>query len=655
MPTVPRKLKVLSFVLLCIVIPVFFAGLFFATRVHPVVSAGMIDLSETENKTVYLFGEWRLYESYAEPGSSAFDNAPLHTINTNKLPDTVRRYSLQATVSGLDTASYCLLLHNANDIDRIFINDTQVYTGTDPAGLSRNTIALDDLDKNAPFTITIWMAGTGGKRGKVSPLTLLLTPTDNASILSLVRIICKYMLMGGYFAFALICLMMYAKNKKAAHFLLLALSGLIRMLALESYLTPPLLAEWINLSETWSIRLSMLCIALASTLNVGVIYALYKKHVFKRITLGLLIVANVLLLMSFVWDGVLTLLLNIAGNGLYVLCLIAVGRAWLAGEKSAGAMFTAFLAYMISLPFFYGTRMLAGMGSALGVYNFICPLGEFVFFAVTIYAFFVRYIESYARSISRIRTLDSQLSDTERSLRAAYDKLRLFEAARTRMLRDLTHDLRTPVTSVLGYLSMMASGEITGEDDVQGISGKMLMRVRQIRDMTDNLSGLMTLEQGNLKMQPEACLVPDMLDAVAAHYGQKCREAGIQLTIRRRSCQSVLADRPQIMRVFDNLIGNAIRYTPQGGTITVSAEDTTNEVRFSVRDTGSGISTEQQPYIFGRFYRGEQSRTGDGTNQGLGLSICYEIIKAHNGVIGVASEYGIGSEFYFTLRQTAEG
>jgi len=630
--------------------------LFFVTRVDTRLTGGTIDLHNISDAAVYLLGEWRVCETYTAPESDLWNGARTAAINRSDvvLNDTPH-YSLQATIKNRGTKTDSLMLYHINYVSRIYVNNAVVYDIDDGNASGPDYVALNDITDDT-LTITLWMTGSQGVQNLLRPLVLILTSENSAYNLSSMRIAFKYVMIGIYLAYALVCLMMYLKNKSAIHFLLLSLSGLIRMLALESYLAPQLLAEWLHLPGVWTIRFAMLFIAMASTLNAGVIYILFKRYLFKKLTLTALIVVNVVLLLALISPhGDLALLLNASGYLLYLLCLIAVGRAWINRSKSAGYMFIAFLSYMVSLLFFYGSRTMAGLGSTLGVYNFFSSAGEFIFFGVTVLAFFVRYIESYFQNLSQIRSLDTQLSDKERSLSDAYDKLRQFEAARTRMLRDLTHDLRTPITSVLGYLSMMSSGEITNEQVVRSISGKMLMRVRQIRDMTNSLSSLMTLEQGDLKMQTESCPVANIMHAVETHYGQKCREAGLIFALHRHSDQFVLVDIPQIMRVFDNLIGNAIRYTPKGGVITISAEDTENIVQFSVRDSGIGIPKDQQSYIFGRFYRGEQSRTDSGAHQGLGLAICFEIIKAHNGSIGVISDNGKGSEFYFSLPQTTKG
>lgn len=243
----------------------------------------------------------------------------------------------------------------------------------------------------------------------------------------------KYALEGMNFTFAIITLMMYLKNKRYTHFLLLSLSGLIRMFATEFYLSPSLLADCLDLSSSWTFQLPRLLIAVACTLNVGVIYTLYKKYMYKKMSLSVLIIVNIFLLISLITSNTISVrILNISGYLLYLICLIAVVRAYSSGEKSAGYIFTSFYIYMVSLLFFFITRWTVDYKSML--FNAACPVGEILFYGTTVFAFFERYIHNYIHHISQIQSLDEQLSGKERSLQEAYDKLRKYEAARTRML-----------------------------------------------------------------------------------------------------------------------------------------------------------------------------------------------------------------------------
>jgi len=112
----------------------------------------------------------------------------------------------------------------------------------------------------------------------------------------------------------------------------------------------------------------------------------------------------------------------------------------------------------------------------------------------------------------------------------------------------------------------------------------------------------------------------------------------------------VYADAARIQQVLSNLVGNAVKFTPRNGRVTVCAERIDGEVRFGVIDTGPGIPPEQVPHIFGRFW---QAQTSDRRGIGLGLAIAKGIVEAHNGRIWVESHVGLGSTFYFTLPTTA--
>jgi signal transduction histidine kinase len=113
----------------------------------------------------------------------------------------------------------------------------------------------------------------------------------------------------------------------------------------------------------------------------------------------------------------------------------------------------------------------------------------------------------------------------------------------------------------------------------------------------------------------------------------------------------VIADAARIQQVLSNLVGNAVKFTPRNGRITVCAERIESEVRFSVIDTGPGIPAEQLPHIFGRFW---QAKSSDRRGIGLGLAIAKGIVEAHNGRIWVESTVGLGSTFYFTLPSAPE-
>ena len=644
-----KNYKTLKLIFVLLIMPVLLIGLFFVTKVTPAVVNGEVTLQSTADKTVYLFGEWRMQPMHVLPENYNFSESQIIKVNRDTVPDGLKNYSLSANVRGFDASRYSLCLYNIAFVGRIYVGDTIVYSESDETRPYYNIVDLEGLVEGDDFTITVWMTNISDRQKSFNPLALSLAPSDVAYQQSLGRVILKYSLEGIYIAFSVLCAILYIKSKSSIQFLLLALSGLIRLLALESYLAPTLLLDWLSLSPAWSVRISIVLVALACTINVGMIYVLYKNTISKRLIFVMLFIVNLILVLTLIFGLAFGLLLNISGMLLYFISFVSVGRAWWRDHKTAGPVFAAFWFYLLSAPFFSSARILSGMGSVLGIYNFVCPFGELLFYIVTLFAFFVRYTDSYIKSLSQIELMGLQLNDKDRSLSEAYEKLSDFEAARTRIFRDLTHDLRTPITSVLGYLSMISEGEIVQPEEVKSISGRMLLRIRQIKEMINSISGLTNIEQGQLKMHIKPCPVSDILNTVLLHYEQKCSDAGIIFNVNLGISAYVLADIQQITRVFDNLISNAIRYTPEGGSIKVEAYTEGKMVRFSVSDTGCGIAKDKLPYVFERFYRAEPSRSDTYMHQGLGLAICYEIIKAHGGEISAESDAQTGSRFSFTL------
>jgi signal transduction histidine kinase len=166
---------------------------------------------------------------------------------------------------------------------------------------------------------------------------------------------------------------------------------------------------------------------------------------------------------------------------------------------------------------------------------------------------------------------------------------------------------------------------------------------RMIQDLLD----VKRMETGHLgidvKAESPEVLVNDTIDMLRplASGSGIVMEASIA-----ENLPAVLADAARIQQVLSNLVGNAVKFTPREGQITIAADPIEGEVRFAVIDTGPGIPPEQMPHIFGRFW---QARSSDRRGIGLGLAIAKGIVEAHNGRIWVESQVGFGSTFYFTL------
>ena len=244
-------------------------------------------------------------------------------------------------------------------------------------------------------------------------------------------------------------------------------------------------------------------------------------------------------------------------------------------------------------------------------------------------------------------------ADLARRAALVVEHARLFheaqEATRARdeILAVVAHDLRNPLNTV-----MMAAGlmmESSSPDRPQ--ERRQVEIVRRAADrmnrMIQDLLDVKRMESGQLWLDPR----PEPVTGLIADTIEMLRPLAAGSSIRVEShvisdLPPVLADATRINQVLSNLVGNAVKFTPRDGLITISAERADGEVRFSVIDTGPGIPAEQLPHIFGRFW---QARASDRRGIGLGLAIAKGIVEAHKGRIWVESSVGLGSTFYFTL------
>jgi signal transduction histidine kinase len=235
----------------------------------------------------------------------------------------------------------------------------------------------------------------------------------------------------------------------------------------------------------------------------------------------------------------------------------------------------------------------------------------------------------------------------------AIDNARLYHdaqraiRAREEILGVVSHDLRNPLSSIrMGADLLLDTGQERREDDrhwLEHISRAAGQMERMIGDLLDYSQ----IDSGRFAVDPGDHDVAALLGEVEAAFAPLAVEKEIRLVCTApNGFRSVRMDYGQILRVLSNLVGNAIKFTPAGGTITVSAEESESEVRFRVSDTGPGIPVDQLPHVFDRYW---QARAGDRRGAGLGLAIARGIVEAHGGTIGVESEPGKGAVFTVTL------
>lgn len=222
------------------------------------------------------------------------------------------------------------------------------------------------------------------------------------------------------------------------------------------------------------------------------------------------------------------------------------------------------------------------------------------------------------------------------------------ETQRRQMVADIAHELRTPLTVVQGNLRAML-------DDVYPLSKDEVATVYEasvgLRRLVDDLRELSLAEAGRLELHVQPVAVAPALAREAALFAELAAAQGVTLEVDAASgLPDVLADPERLAQILHNLVGNALRYTPAGGRVTLRGSvEPPASIRFEVADTGAGIAPDELPHIFERFYRVDHSRGRQGGGSGLGLAIVQQLVTLQGGAIGVESAPGRGSRFWFTL------
>jgi signal transduction histidine kinase len=235
-----------------------------------------------------------------------------------------------------------------------------------------------------------------------------------------------------------------------------------------------------------------------------------------------------------------------------------------------------------------------------------------------------------------------------RSFNHMTQELERAERQRRNLTADVAHELRTPLHIIQGNLEGLLDGVY--QPSAAHIEAT-LDETRLLSRLVEDLQTLSLAEAGQLELVREPVNVADLLVDARTSFSGQAEAAGVTLDVAvdgDPKALTVWADYGRLDQVLGNLLANALRYTPEGGTITLSAKPNQGGVQIQVADSGRGIPAEDLPYIFDRFWRGDSSRPHGGST-GLGLAIAQQLVRAHDGRIAVESEVGQGTIFTIEL------
>ena len=246
-----------------------------------------------------------------------------------------------------------------------------------------------------------------------------------------------------------------------------------------------------------------------------------------------------------------------------------------------------------------------------------------------------------------VRTKD-ELGELAESFNLMSSDLAQANQARRQMTADVAHDLRTPLSVILGYTEALSDGKLKGDPQMYDV---MHNEALHLAHLIDDLRILSLADAGELPLNRRLVAPLELLERTAAAHQVQAQKKEIALTVDAPpTLPDISVDPDRLAQVLDNLTANAIRHTPAGGAISLTAVSNGRFSLLAVKDNGHGIAAEDLPYIFNRFYRGDRSRRHNGES-GLGLAIAKSIIEAHGGTIDVDSTPGQGSTFTIKLPQ----
>lgn len=241
------------------------------------------------------------------------------------------------------------------------------------------------------------------------------------------------------------------------------------------------------------------------------------------------------------------------------------------------------------------------------------------------------------------------LSHTLNEMAARLDAV---EETRGRLLADLAHELRTPIATLAAHHEAMADGVLSPE----GVADVLTAQTTRLARLAEDLGEVSRAEEGQVPLAPCELDVQTLLARVEEEWRERCTASGITLRLQGPTAGKLglRADPDRLAQILDNLLGNAMRHTPRGGTVQLTARDEGGHLLLVVADDGEGFTAQEGAQLFERFYRADAARSREGSGSGIGLTISRALAEAHGGRLDAASDGpGRGATFTVSLPRVA--
>lgn len=244
-----------------------------------------------------------------------------------------------------------------------------------------------------------------------------------------------------------------------------------------------------------------------------------------------------------------------------------------------------------------------------------------------------------------------EVQDLTRAFNSMIDRVESSQRSQRDFVANVSHELKTPLTSIQGFAQAILDGTAATPETRQQAAQIIYNEAGRMHRMALDLLDLARLEAGTADLKMSAVDLQALLQNIIEKFTPPARNKDIELELHLPSAlPSLVGDGDRLAQVFTNLVDNALRFTPEGGKVTLAAVRAGAEAELSITDTGAGIPQNDLPHVFERFYQVDASRAGgEGHSAGLGLAIVREIVEAHDGRISVRSELGHGTTFVIHL------
>ena len=410
------------------------------------------------------------------------------------------------------------------------------------------------------------------------------------------------------------------------------------------------------------------------------------KRAFRTTAVALLFLAGSLALAVFAASlfgvpaadlGPVVVLLGVAGGGVGLLALLLI-RPTVLG-RFGGVRAQLVWAGLIGSLLLLGMVLAGARAMFISGHDLALLLTMLTFAAALSVGFGVLYAMPLSSRIERVRAGTERIAGGElgsevkveghdevaglaadfnrmaRALEKAAEREREVEKSRRDLVAAVSHDLRTPLASTRALIEALADGVADDPETERSYLYSASRELEHLSRLVDDLFELARIDAGMLELTLEEVSLRDMISDTISSFQPQAGQRDVRLLGEvSTEVDSVLANPPKLQRVLHNLVSNALRHTPPGGTVTLRATPEGEVTRVEVSDTGEGIAAEDLPRIFERSFRGERSRTrveDDTAGTGLGLAIARGLVEAHGGTMDVGSEPGRGARFRFTLRR----